>query len=106
MNPSAAEIELALEKQRLQFRCAAQRNDLMGRLTAIEGALGTLDRGHAALLWMRDNAPLLSGLLLALALLKPRLTLRWLRRGVFAWQLIRRNTALRGLIARLLAARG
>lgn len=89
-------VELALRKQRLQIRAQVQRQDMAGRLGGIEDALDQVDRLRDGANWLRDNAPIVTGLTLGLLLLKPRGTVRWLRRGLVGWQVYKRA---RGMLA-------
>ncbi|MCB1900573.1 YqjK-like family protein [Cognatazoarcus halotolerans] len=83
-------VELALHKQRLQIRAGMQREDMAGRLGGIGDALDQVDRLRDGANWLRDNAPIVTTLAIGLLVLKPRATVRWLRRGVIGWQLYRR----------------
>ena len=87
-------VELALHKQRLQIRAGVQREDMAGRLGAIGDALDQVDRLRDGANWLRDNAPIVGSLAIVLLLLKPRATVRWLRRGVVGWQIYKRARAV------------
>lgn len=89
MNPRM--VELALKKQRLQFRAESERAGMIHRLAGIDAALDTVDHVRDQLRWARDKAPLLSLLAVALLLIRPRATLKLARRGWFAWLLLRRG---------------
>lgn len=94
-------IDIALKKQRLQLRAAAQRDNLAWRLDGIEGALDRVDgvRDHFA--WAKEQAPLLSVGALVLLFARPRFTARVAKRAWLGWLLYKR---LRGTPAALLPA--
>lgn len=83
-------VELALHKQRLQARSAAQREALVHHARAFTPVFSGVDRVVNGVLWARDNAPILSGLAIFLVVARPRAALRWARRGWLGWQLLRR----------------
>jgi len=87
MNPR--HIDLALRKQALQMRAAAQRADLTRRLAGIDGALDRVDSLRDHLAWAKDKTPLLSVALLVVLLAKPKLTLRLAKRAWVGWMLAR-----------------
>ena len=62
---------------------------MAARLGGIGDALDKVDRLRDAASWLRDNAPLVSSIAAGLLLLRPRGTIRWLRRGVIGWQLLK-----------------
>lgn len=83
-------MALALRKQRLQLKAEQQREDMLAGLAAVDGVLDRVDRLRDGVEWLRHNAPVLSTLALLLLVARPRFTLRWIKRGLFAWQLYRR----------------
>ena len=87
MNPR--HIDLALRKQTLQMRAAAQRVDMTRRLAGIDGALDRVDSLRAHLAWGKDKIPLLSVAALVVLVAKPKLTLRLARRAWVGWMLAR-----------------
>ena len=93
-------LELALRKQRLQIRARMQRQDMAARLGGIGDALDQVDRLRDAVSWLRDNAPIVSSIAAGLLLLKPRGTLRWLRRALFGWQLFKRARVMLNGVSR------
>jgi hypothetical protein len=93
-------LELALRKQRLQMRAESQRAELLVGVEAVEGVLARVDRLRDGISWLRHHAPAVSILVLVLLALRPRFTLRWLRRGWLGWQVFRR---LRGGVETVLA---
>lgn len=88
MNPKP--LELALRKQRLQFRAEQQRADLLVGVDAVDSVLHQAERLREGVAWLRHNAPAVSTFVLVLLVIRPRFTLRWARRGLLAWQLYRR----------------
>ena len=83
-------VALALRKQRLQIRAEQQREDLLAGLAAVDDVLDRVDRLRDGVEWLRHNAPVLSALALLLLVARPRFALRWIKRGIVAWQLYRR----------------
>lgn len=87
-------VELALRKQRLQLRAAAQRDALIHHAAALDPLLRGADRIGDGLRWARSHPALLAGVAAFLLVARPRRTVRWLRRGWFGWQLLQRARAL------------
>lgn len=79
-------VELALKKQRLQIRSAALRADFSSHAAAWRPVFAIADQGQAALLWLRRHPAVPVAVLVALLVARPRVLLRWLKRGFFAWQ--------------------
>ena len=92
MNPEL--VQLALRKQRLQLRSAAQRDALIHHAQVFTPLFRGVDRITNGVIWARDNAPILSGIAIFLLVVRPRATLRWARRGWLGWQLLRRTSKL------------
>lgn len=88
MNPKL--VEIALRKQRLQFRAERERAEMMAGLAAVDVVLDGVDRLRDGVDWLRQHAPAVSTFALVLLLMRPRFTLRWAKRGVLGWQLYRR----------------
>lgn len=88
MNPKL--VELALRKQRLQFRAEGQRVEIAAGLAAVDAVLNRVERLREGVDWLRQHAPAVSTFALVLLVLRPRFTLRWARRGWLGWQLYRR----------------
>lgn len=91
---SPREVELALKKQRLQIQSAALRSRFMRQTQAFAPTFAALDRVRAGYGWLRQRPYILVGAVVALTVAKPRVAWRWLKRGVLAWQTVRR---VRGL---------
>lgn len=81
-------VELALKKQRLQIRSAALRADFSSHAAAWRPVFAIADQGQAALLWLRRHPAVPVAVLVALLVARPRVLLRWLKRGFFAWQVL------------------
>jgi hypothetical protein len=88
MNPEL--VKLALHKQRLQLRCATQRNTLIHHAQGVVPVFRGVDRVIDGVLWVRHKLPVVSALGIVLLVVRPRTTLRWARRGWLAWQFVRR----------------
>lgn len=88
MNPRA--VELALKKQRLQLRAAAQRVMILQALESTSPAFGAAEKIRSGLLWAKAHPEWLIGIGVALLVARPRGFLRWARRGFFVWQSLRR----------------
>lgn len=98
MNPAI--VELALRKQRLQLRSEAQRSVLLEGLTVADGVLDRVDRLRDGACWLKTHAPAVTTFVAVLLLMRPRFTLRWLRRGFVGYQLFRRvRTRLEPILA-------
>lgn len=88
MNPRL--LELALKKQRLQLKASAQRLQLAQQLQAWAPAFAAADAACAAARWLGTHPQWLVGAAAVLLVVKPRAFFRWLSRGFFAWQALRR----------------
>ncbi len=85
----ARQIDLALRKQRLQLRAEAERADMTRRLAGIDGALDRVDALREQAAWARERIPVLSVVLIAVLVARPRLTLRLAKRAWVGWLLVR-----------------
>lgn len=88
MNPRI--VELALKRQRLQLQAAAQRVRILHFLQSAAPAFGGAEKAAAALRWAKAHPEWLAGAGVALLVARPRAFFRWLRRGLLAWQTLRR----------------
>jgi hypothetical protein len=105
MNPR--HLEIALKKQRLQFRAEMQRENMMRRLEGFESVLDIADTVREQFRWARENAPLLSAGLLILVLRKPRRAFRLARRAWLGWAIYRRGAGIiEPLLTQFRRARG
>jgi hypothetical protein len=100
MNPKI--VELALKKQRLQLKAAAQRVMILHALESAAPAFGAAEKARAALHWAKAHPEWLAGIGVALLVARPRAFFRWAKRGFFAWRSYRR---LRSAVASILPAR-
>lgn len=95
-------VELALKKQRLQLKAAAQRVMILHALESASPAFGAAEKARAALHWARIHPEWLAGIGVALLVARPRAFFRWARRGFFVWHSLRR---LRSAVDSILPAR-
>jgi hypothetical protein len=84
VNPRLAAIEA--KRARLIERAAREREDVAYALQSLAPALGFIDRCVGALHFVIARPPLLAGLALVLALLRPRRAFKWARRVFGVWQ--------------------
>ncbi len=85
-------IELALEKQRLQLSCAAQRNALAAHAAGLMPLFDAADQARTGVRWVRQNPEIVAGGVAVLAATRPgarRFFWRWGRRAFVAWRLWR-----------------
>ena len=88
MSPSF--VDLALQKQRLQLQSAAQREALVVAAAGLVPALSLLDTVREGTRWLARHPEWVAGGIVALVVARPRVVLRWLQRGFFAWQMWRK----------------
>lgn len=93
---SQREIELALKKQRLQFRSAALRDQLAADAAGLHPLFHTLDRIQGGVRWLGRHPHWVVAGLVALLVARPKAFLRWGRRSWFAWQTLRRLKGVQG----------
>lgn len=91
---NARQLELALKKQRLQFRSDLLRSQWQGHARGVAPVLGVADRVRVAYAWLRGHPELLVGAGVAVAVARPRTVWRWLKRGVVVWRLLRTGRRL------------
>lgn len=84
MNPNL--LQLALDKQRLQLQCAAQRDAIAVAATGVAPLLAAVDAVRKGIHWLADNPVLVAGVTAGFVIARPRPLARWVRRGVVAWQ--------------------
>jgi hypothetical protein len=86
-------VALARRKQRLQLRAEQQRADLIASLRAMDEVLNQVDRLRDGIEWLRRHAPVVATIGLILLVLRPRFTMRWIKRGWLGWKLYRQMRA-------------
>jgi len=84
VNPRLAAIEA--KRARLIERAAREREDVADALQSLSLPLGFIDRCLGVARFLIARPPLLGGIALALALLRPRRTLKWARRAFGVWR--------------------
>jgi hypothetical protein len=87
---SPSYVELALQKQRLQLKSAAQREALVAAAAGLVPVLTLFDTVREGTRWLARHPEWLAGGIVALAVARPRVVLRWLERGFLAWQMWRK----------------
>lgn len=95
-------VELALKKQRLQLKAAAQRVMILHALESASPAFGVAEKLRSAARWAKSHPEWLVGAGVVLLVARPRAFFRWARRGFFVWQTLRR---LRAAVDTILPAR-
>ncbi|WP_025917475.1 YqjK family protein [Herminiimonas sp. CN] len=88
MNSSALE-RLASRRAALIARSTTQRDALSLQSQPIAHAISTLDQGWVLLQQVRSNPLAMAGLLLGVAIIKPRRLLVLARTSLLAWQALR-----------------
>ena len=78
-------LELALKKQRLQFRSAEQRRQLVESTAVLMPVFSAAEYCRSGIRWVRDHPAVTVGALIALLVAKPRMALRWGRRAWLVW---------------------
>ena len=84
-------LELALKKQRLQFKSDILRKQWCDHARGLTPVLDAADRVRAGYVWLRRHPEVVVGVGVAVAVAKPRAVWRWFKRGVVAWQFWRRG---------------
>jgi hypothetical protein len=94
---NADTLALALEKQRLQLKSAALRQQWLGHARGLQPVCAAVDHVGAGLRWLRGHPQALAagGLAAGVALLvaRPRVLWRWTRRSLVVWQAWRKGRA-------------
>ncbi len=88
MNPGL--LELALKKQRLQLKAAADRVVVLHALEKAAPAFRVADRTARVWSWIKAHPHWPVGIGVALFVARPRVMMRWSRRAFVAWQALRR----------------
>lgn len=97
---SRRRIDLALKRQQLQLQAAEQRLALRHDLARFAPALSVADTVRAGIAEVKRHPEWLVGAIVLLVVVRPRTVLRWLQRGVVAWQV---TSQARRLVANLSA---
>jgi hypothetical protein len=82
--------QLAARRRHLVAQAATQRTVLAHELVPWGARLALVDRGVAGIRYIRRHPVLMMSAAFALAILRLRLTGKWLQRGLLMWQLGRR----------------
>ena len=84
-------VDLALKKQRLQFKSAALREQWIDHARGIQPLCDGADRVRQGAHWLGRHPEVLVGAAVALLVARPRTLWRWMRRGVLALSVLRRR---------------
>ena len=79
-------LELALKKQRLQYRSAEQRRELARGLMPLVPVFAVADTARSWARRVREHPAISMGVVVAILVAKPRMVVRWARRTWWAWQ--------------------
>ena len=79
-------LDLARRQGALRARIADQRDQLAAYSRPLEMTLGLADRGLDGLDWARKNPLAVGGAVFLLALLRPKRTWNWAKRGFVVWR--------------------
>lgn len=82
-------LELALKKQRLVLRSASLRQSLAADSQSLMPVFAAADKVVAGVHWLQERPVVVAAAATLVVLLKPRVVLRWGRRGFFAWRALR-----------------
>lgn len=83
-------VRLAERRERLVAQAAAQRRALGQDLGPWRKPLALADQGVNALRYIRSHPEWLVGVVILLAVLRPRRVGKWLGRGLVSWQVMHR----------------
>jgi hypothetical protein len=79
-------LAIQLKRERLIERAARERDAVAHALQALSRPLGFIDRCLGVVRFVLARPPLVAGIAVALALLRPRRALKWARRAFGVWQ--------------------
>lgn len=82
-------IQLAEHRATLIARAGSQREVLAQSANRWRKPLAVVDKGVAAVHYLRQHPPLLFGISATVAVLRPRAAFRWARRSLVVWRLAR-----------------
>jgi len=87
MNPKL--LELAERRATLTARAAAQRAAFSRQLAPWRMPLAVVDQGVAAVRYLKSHPELLAGIVVFVAVVRPRRVMGWLRSGWMVWRMVR-----------------
>jgi len=87
---SARRLELALRRERLQLRCAAQRSELAATLRRFMPVFAAAEALRSAAILLKSHPEWLAAAAGVALVLRPWGLLRWGRRAFAAWRAWRR----------------
>ena len=91
---NSRQLQLALTKQRLQFKSDMLRDRWIAHARGLTLVLGAADQVRAGYAWLRRHPEVVVGVGVAVAVAKPRAVWRWFKRGLVAWQFWRKGQQL------------
>lgn len=94
MAVSSTTLELALKKQRLQIASESLRRDFGLHAAGLAPVFTGADYAVEGVRWVRRNPQVIVAAGVALAVVRPKRTWRWLRRAFVGWQAWRKLHAL------------
>ncbi len=100
---SPRQLELSLRRQRLQLRCAEQRDALVRGAKRLAPAFAAADAVREGVDYLKAHPQWVAALVVVTLLWRPWGVLRWGRRGYLAWRGWRR---IRGWLERVLPPAG
>lgn len=83
-------LELALQKQRLQYRSGEQRQELAKGLKPLASVFSVAEAVRGGVRWVHEHPAISTGVLVAIIVARPRIAVRWARRAWLAWQVWRK----------------
>jgi hypothetical protein len=91
---NSRQLQLALKKQRLQFKSDMLRDRWIAHAGGLAPVLGAADQVRAGYAWLRGHPEVVVGVGVAVAVARPRAAWRWFKRAVVAWQFWRKGQQL------------
>jgi len=82
-------LQIAERRGALIATAAAQRTELTRAIAPLRGALMVLDKGGAALGWLRRHPILLGSVVFCTLVWRPRRVMGWLRNGWLVWRMVK-----------------
>lgn len=84
---SPKRVELALRRQQLEWRIAAQRQEVAQAVAGLAPLFAAADALQAGLRQIKAHPEWVAAALAVLVVVKPRTAWRWARRAFVAWRL-------------------